>query len=77
MPPQLHTLILADRNKPPYRLVVDKHGPGIYNGEGNVVTRIKVRAWIYTRPPLWKIPEALKRRRRTPRRRAPMTPARR
>jgi hypothetical protein len=62
LPPQLHTLVLADLHKPPYRLVIDKHGPGIYNAEGLVVQRIKLRAWTYKRPPLWKLPMRRKRR---------------
>ncbi len=40
LPPQLHLLVLADRLKPPYRLVIDKHGPGIYNADKKVVERI-------------------------------------
>ncbi|MFH2010940.1 MAG: hypothetical protein ABI333_30350 [bacterium] len=75
MPPQLHVVVLDDRDKPPYRLVVDRHGPGIYNGEGNVVRRIKVRPWIYKRPPLWQIPETMKRGSPAPRRRAATAPA--
>ena len=73
MPPQLHTLELADRNKPPYRMVVDRHGPGIYNSEGKVVARIKLRPWIYKRPPLWTLPKSLQgRRSRRPRGRPAM-----
>lgn len=71
LPPQQHTLVLADRHKPPYRLVIDKHGPGIYNVAGLVVERIKLRPWTYKRPPLWKLPKALQRRRRRPRRTRP------
>jgi len=76
LPPQLHTLVLADRHKPPYRLVIDKHGPGIYNTAGLVVERIKLRPWIYNRPPLWKLPKVLERQRQRPRRpRHPMATA--
>lgn len=71
LPPQLHILVLADRHKPPYRLVIDKHGPGIYNAAGKVVQRIKLRRWIYKRPPLWKLPKSLQRKRRRVRRPRP------
>ncbi len=71
LPPQLHTLVLADRLKPPYRLVIDKHGPGVYNADGKVAQRIKLRPWTYKRPPLWKLPKALRRTRRRPRRPRP------
>ena len=67
LPPQLHILVLALRHKPPYRMVIDKHGPGIYNAAGLVVERIKLRRWTYKRPPLWRLPKALRRQR--PRRR--------
>lgn len=63
LPPQLHTLVLADRHKPPYRMVIDKHGPGIYNAAGLVVERIKIRRWTYKRPPLWRLPKNLRRQR--------------
>jgi hypothetical protein len=75
LPPQLHTLVLADRLKPPYRLVIDKHGPGIYNAEKNVVQRIKISRWTYKRPPLWKLPASLRRRRPHKRVRRPAPPA--
>ena len=77
LPPQLHTLTLHDRNKPPYRLVVDRHGPGIYNAEGKVVKRIKLRNWTYTRPKLWQRPKELRpARRRAPKPRPAARPAR-
>jgi hypothetical protein len=68
LPPQMHTFVLADHQKPPFRLVVDKHGPGIYNGENLVVQRIQLRPWTYKRPPLWKLPAGFQRaQRRRPR----------
>ncbi len=72
LPPQLHILTLAQRQKPPYRLVIDKHGPGIYNAEGKVVQRIKLHRWLYKRPPLWRLPKSLRKRRRV---RRPTRPA--
>jgi hypothetical protein len=72
LPPQLHSFVLADRDKPPFRLVVDKHGPGIYNGENLVVQRIKLRPWTYKRPPLWKLPAGFQRSKR--RRPPPVSP---
>jgi hypothetical protein len=60
LPPQRFTVILPDRQGPPFRLVADRHGPGIYNSEGKVVHRISLGPWIYKRPPLWQLPEHLK-----------------
>lgn len=73
LPPQLHTMALPDHQKPPFRLVVDRHGPGIYNAEGKVVRRIKLRSWIYVRPPLWRSPDKLGPAGRPPPRRPAMT----
>lgn len=59
LPPQRLTVTLPARMAPPFRLAVDKHGPGIYNSEGKVVHRPTLGPWTYQRPPLWQIPSHL------------------
>ncbi len=68
LPPQRFTVTLDAAQAPPFRLVVDRHGPGVYNQAGRVVARIELGAWQYEWPPLWRRPERLKRRERRKRR---------
>lgn len=66
LPPQVHHVALAEKDRPPFRLVVDRSGPALHSAAGNVVLRLTLRPWEYVRPPLWQRPAGLERPRPRP-----------